>query len=223
MDKAVSSYKIITYFAIILMLLFYNLCLAGTPIEISVQLNDTLYSDSLCQDRTYSLLNSKDYFDSLIFYEIIREKYFQLQKFDSIPAYSIRTFYWENPPLGAHEIYFVAYYRNIKGCLESIKMVSKSIIGKRRPLILDSINIYPNPTNSNITFNIIAFIDSKVSLNIYNILGQKLRTLYIDPIYGNSIVWDMKNDEGNIVTSGIYFVRFYYIDSFISKKFIILK
>jgi len=48
-----------------------------------------------------------------------------------------------------------------------------------------------------------------VDLIIYNILGEKIRTLINNNASSgkHSVIWDGKDDFGNIVTSGMYFYQ----------------
>lgn len=66
---------------------------------------------------------------------------------------------------------------------------------------------YPNPFNSQTAINYALPTDSRVELIIYNILGQKVRTLGDEEETAGfkQIVWDGKNDQGQEVSSGIYF------------------
>jgi flagellar hook assembly protein FlgD len=51
--------------------------------------------------------------------------------------------------------------------------------------------------------------DAKVSLVIYNILGQKVKTLVNERQTAGykSVLWDGRNDYGQPVSSGIYIYR----------------
>ncbi|HHV37339.1 MAG TPA: T9SS type A sorting domain-containing protein [Candidatus Cloacimonetes bacterium] len=66
---------------------------------------------------------------------------------------------------------------------------------------------YPNPFNpeTTISFNMPSGADSK--LDVYNIRGQKVKTLLDGHAqYGlNTVVWNGDDDNGNKVSSGIYF------------------
>ena len=68
---------------------------------------------------------------------------------------------------------------------------------------------YPNPFNptTHIRFQIPA--SQKVNIGIYNILGQKIRTLAARNFTAGShvIMWDGRNDNGVTVPSGAYFLR----------------
>lgn len=85
------------------------------------------------------------------------------------------------------------------------------------PEITELSGNYPNPfnpsgsgrsTTTNIKFSLNA--DSQVSLSMYNIKGQKVRTLITDKLDAgyHTVVWDGKNDSGKSVASGIYFSAF---------------
>jgi hypothetical protein len=68
---------------------------------------------------------------------------------------------------------------------------------------------YPNPFNPSTTIGFSIPRDGVVSLTIYNILGQKVRTLFngFSTAGEHSIVWNARNDEGVAVGSGVYFYR----------------
>ena len=68
-------------------------------------------------------------------------------------------------------------------------------------------NNYPNPFNptTNIAFDLNK--SSRVSLVIYNLLGEEVKTL-VDETKGpghHVTVWDGTNNFGQGVTSGVYF------------------
>ena len=69
---------------------------------------------------------------------------------------------------------------------------------------------YPNPFNPSTTIKYQLPEISNVKLVIYNVLGQKVRTLLSDRIEAgyHSVVWDGRNDEGRAVASGIYIYKF---------------
>lgn len=69
---------------------------------------------------------------------------------------------------------------------------------------------YPNPFNNQTNIRFQLSTQSIVKLEIFNILGQKIKTLLNDeksPGY-YSINWQGNNDSGDAVNSGIYFIRF---------------
>ena len=76
------------------------------------------------------------------------------------------------------------------------------------PTVLALKQNYPNPFNSftTITFQVPA--RSKVSLDIYNLLGQHIQTLFSQTVDAGSyrMLWEGKNRNGRQAASGIYFV-----------------
>ncbi|MDI6802306.1 MAG: FlgD immunoglobulin-like domain containing protein [Bacteroidota bacterium] len=70
-------------------------------------------------------------------------------------------------------------------------------------------NNYPNPFNPQTTIRYEIPVGGRVVLEIYNLLGQKVRTLLNEekPAGRYSSVWDGKNDNGNFISSGVYLYR----------------
>jgi hypothetical protein len=68
---------------------------------------------------------------------------------------------------------------------------------------------YPNPFNPETMIKFSLPQDSRVTLNIYNILGQVVNTLVDEvlPAGVHSVKWDGKNEQGGDVASGVYFYR----------------
>jgi len=69
---------------------------------------------------------------------------------------------------------------------------------------------YPNPANPSTTIQYALHAPSQVKLEIYNILGQRVRRLFDEEKAAGtfSIPWDGRNDHGLAVSSGTYIVRF---------------
>ncbi|RMF58926.1 MAG: T9SS C-terminal target domain-containing protein [Calditrichaeota bacterium] len=69
---------------------------------------------------------------------------------------------------------------------------------------------YPNPFNPETTIEFRIPTSSEVSLEIYNPLGQKIRTLYRGkaPAGTYRLRWDGRDDSNNQVASGVYLIRF---------------
>lgn len=68
---------------------------------------------------------------------------------------------------------------------------------------------YPNPFNVTTQIRYALPEDAKVRLEIFNILGQRVRVL-VDEFQtaGNKqVVWDGRNDSGDQISSGVYFYR----------------
>lgn len=68
---------------------------------------------------------------------------------------------------------------------------------------------YPNPFNPSTTIEFFIKNDSKVELSVYNIKGQKIKTL-IQKNFNkgtHSIVWNGNDNSGKLVSSGIYYYK----------------
>ncbi len=84
---------------------------------------------------------------------------------------------------------------------------------------------YPNPFNPATTIEYDLPEDGRVNLTIYNLLGQKVRTLVSAPQTAGRyrIMWDAKSEQGNAVASGIYLYRLQTGNFVRTKKLILLK
>ena len=69
------------------------------------------------------------------------------------------------------------------------------------------IGCYPNPFNPQTTAYLNLKNDSQVTLNVYNIKGEKIRTLVCETLIAGEhhIVWNGTDDNNSNVSSGIYF------------------
>jgi hypothetical protein len=91
------------------------------------------------------------------------------------------------------------------------KILKKHILELKTTLSLKETRLfpaYPNPANPNATIRYGLVEPSKVKLEIFNILGQHVRTL-LDrekPAGQYHVLWDGKNSEGFPLASGTYLV-----------------
>ena len=78
---------------------------------------------------------------------------------------------------------------------------------------------YPNPFNPTTTIQFQVPKTSYVNLSVYNVLGQKVRTLVNRVVPGGaySQQWNGLNDNGHSVSTGLYFIRF-EADGFVDVK-----
>ncbi|MEA2097338.1 MAG: T9SS type A sorting domain-containing protein [Candidatus Cloacimonadota bacterium] len=72
-----------------------------------------------------------------------------------------------------------------------------------------NISNYPNPFNPTTTIELSIQNDSVIDLSIYNIKGQKIKTLVSDQftVGQHSIIWNGDNESGHSVSSGIYYYK----------------
>jgi hypothetical protein len=84
---------------------------------------------------------------------------------------------------------------------------------------------YPNPFNPTTTISFELPSDGKVDVSIYNLKGQKVKTLQNDFLTaGNhSLLWDGKDERGRTTSSGIYFYRIKTLKLSTTQKIILMK
>jgi len=84
---------------------------------------------------------------------------------------------------------------------------------------------YPNPFNptTKIRFDLPEFSQTKVT--IWNMLGQKVATLFSGelPAGSHSITFDARNENGNLLPSGVYIYRVESGSYVATKKMMLLK
>ena len=93
------------------------------------------------------------------------------------------------------------------------------------PLLTSLKNNYPNPFNPETTLAFDLQQDTWVTLDIYNIKGQKVRSLihnYLSSGY-HKIIWNGKDNMNRDVATGLYFYQMTAGDYFAVKKMILLK
>ncbi|NQV16938.1 MAG: choice-of-anchor D domain-containing protein [Armatimonadetes bacterium] len=93
------------------------------------------------------------------------------------------------------------------------------------PVTTALIGNYPNPFNpeTNISFSLKDA--GNVSLEIYNVKGEKVRTLingHLDAAYHN-IIWNGKNEYNQNIASGVYFYKFKTSDYSKIRKMLLIK
>ena len=84
---------------------------------------------------------------------------------------------------------------------------------------------YPNPFNARTIINYSLPKDSEVKIEIYNVLGQRVKTVVNEyQLAGyKTVVWDGTNQKGSAVGSGIYLYRIQAGDFTSSRKMLLLK
>ena len=95
---------------------------------------------------------------------------------------------------------------NVYGDTTLVSVDDNLIINKHNQFNLSN---YPNPFNPITTISFSIKEDSKINLSIYNIKGQKVKTLINNEISkGNhSISWNGEDENNNSVSSGVYLYK----------------
>jgi hypothetical protein len=84
---------------------------------------------------------------------------------------------------------------------------------------------FPNPFNQSVRLHLSLPVAGFASLEIYNVSGQKVRTLFVGQVTktNNEWVWDGKDERGRVVPSGLYFARLQGKAHFTSKKLLLVR
>jgi hypothetical protein len=84
---------------------------------------------------------------------------------------------------------------------------------------------YPNPFNPETVIKFDLPKSSDVILKIYNVLGQEIRTLINErkPAGYHSVKWDSRNNNGIIVSSGVYLYKLQAGDFIVTKKMVLIR
>ena len=77
------------------------------------------------------------------------------------------------------------------------------------PEVYELRNAYPNPFNPSTRIEFNLPVTNNVKIEIFNVIGQKVRTLLDETrAPGNyTVVWDSRNDAGQRMSTGVYFVK----------------
>ncbi len=106
------------------------------------------------------------------------------------------------------------------GCMTDIE---SDQLSASRPFEL--LQNWPNPFNPTTTISYRLSKRSSVSIEVFNLLGQRVRQLVREtkPVGLHSVVWDGRDDGGAMVASGIYLYKLISENQIQSKQMILLK
>ena len=168
--------------------------LHNNPLYVShdIYVSDTLFVDY--GDSVDTLWVIKDFYhaDTLLF-----------RRFDGQNFQPGQTQYYYEPSESVHTV--VEY---------AIMICSKSTAVEEEEEVITPEDFqlfqnHPNPFNNETTIKYTLFKSCHVSLVIYNVLGQKVRTLVMEYQRAGvkTVSWDGKNEKGKDLSSGIYFYQ----------------
>ncbi len=147
------------------------------------------------------------------------------------------TLYTDSAPLEGRNVYMVravklemtasgTYYNPSQGILDSVyvpatKAEEPASSAPGRYALMQN---YPNPFNASTTIRYSLGRSTRVNLCVYNIAGQLIRRL-LDEERGagtHLAVWDGRNQDNEVVGSGVYFCRIGTADGFSSTRIMVL-
>ena len=108
---------------------------------------------------------------------------------------------------------------------ESLKTVAIGNEPVVKPVTYSLSQNYPNPFNPSTTLRYAIPQAGKVTLEIYNVLGQKIRTLLNSDVTAGThlTVWNGLDDAGQQVSTGVYFYKLTAKNFTDTKKMILMK
>ena len=126
---------------------------------------------------------------------------------------------------GLEDIIFVEYYTYEMKALLNTTQISPNTVTEVPEYSTRLTGNYPNPFNPETKIEYSIAKAGNAELTIYNIKGQRVKTLINDHIEAgdHSIVWNGKDDKGTDVSSGVYFYRLKTADGVHNKKMLLLK
>jgi hypothetical protein len=84
---------------------------------------------------------------------------------------------------------------------------------------------FPNPFNPEMTVSFSLEETQDVKLDIYNLKGQKVKSLVNETLRTDSynILWKGDDNSGSKVSSGVYYIRLQVGDNIVNDKVILMK
>ncbi|MFH1568659.1 MAG: FlgD immunoglobulin-like domain containing protein [Gemmatimonadota bacterium] len=84
---------------------------------------------------------------------------------------------------------------------------------------------YPNPFNGETVIDFAVTVDSPVDLGVYDLLGQRVRTLAHGwrPAGWHAAAWDGRDDAGQVVATGVYLYRLEAREGITTRKLLRLR
>lgn len=117
--------------------------------------------------------------------------------------------------------------RNFRAIIGTETFFDQSNLGiKRLPLSYKLYDIFPNPFNSNASIYFALPEDNEVTIEIINVLGQRVKTLLNSENKKagyHLMIWDAKSDDTELVATGLYFCLMKCKNYFIIKKMVFLQ
>jgi uncharacterized protein (TIGR02145 family) len=120
------------------------------------------------------------------------------------------------------------WYKVMKYSIRCVKDTTSTALRNKDNKFPTSFSLeqnYPNPFNSSTNIEYSLAKPSNVHIIVYNLLGQEVRTLVNEQknIGKYRVIWDGKDEHGNISNSGIYYFRMYAGNETHCKKMVYLK
>ncbi len=181
------------------------------------------YSNEYCAEKIQVLLNTQDA-DPAHFVSISNNAYFQIPAYWNEYVFDLSEYEGQTGYLAIQCI----SENGLALFLDDLKLISAGGLSGNDPAEVGLTNLsqnYPNPFNPSTTINFSLEQSGNAELNIYNIKGEKIKTLLDKsmPQGNHSVKWDGKNSAGKSVSSGIYYYKLKTETKTFVRKMILLK
>jgi serine protease AprX len=176
------------------------------------------------------LIVMTDYTQSIVVNELMNAEFSGFKFYKELSA--------SMSPDDVYKFYFKYYSNGIEfrepqesDLVYTFQISSLKVFPPRKPLnqvaSFQLYQNYPNPFINQTKFKFDLPEQDWVTLEIYDVLGRKVKTLLNDVGLSRGvhdrIIWDGRDDNGNYVSSGIYFYRFKSLRFNSTKKLILLR
>jgi hypothetical protein len=100
-------------------------------------------------------------------------------------------------------------YHFLKQPFDESKLPATPVEEKSAEVDTFSMEVFPNPFNSQTAIQINVAAATQVSVMVYNLMGQAVREILAPTVLAGSrrFIWDGCNENGQSAGSGLYFVR----------------
>ena len=184
-------------------------------------LNITLVEDEIPTDWNLNFSDAENSYENFTSFSLSENDYKQFRYSMQTESYGTARFHFEITSANADYLYEIPFsYTNIESSVEQEEFASQTVLHQN----------YPNPfrTSTTISFQFSNEQNQQYeqkTIEIYNIKGQKVKELKIGnyELGINQVIWDGKNEQGNEVSSGIYFYKLTKNSQNIMRKMVLIK
>jgi hypothetical protein len=200
------------------------------PVDLASFVASAAYGKVVLEWETASEVNNEGFF---IYRSSESDGFFEALNSDIISgngnSNTSQTYRFEDKNVVEGETYFYKLYsRDFNGQInEYPSIVSATVLEVPRSFQIEQ--NYPNPFNPSTRFSFSIAEPSQASLIVYNVLGQKIRTIFdnnfFEPGVYEEFFWDATDDAGNTVANGVYYYEFRVLNKNVRqvKKMLYLK
>ena len=125
---------------------------------------------------------------------------------------------WYDARTGTNDIYAQRVYFCGEGAVAAASQPTVEQFAMRAP--------YPNPTRAEATIRFDLATAQRVSVSVYDVTGQRVRTLVGDREFSagsQNLIWDGTSDAGTPTSTGVYFVRVMAGGASVARRVVFLR